>query len=100
MSCRLLPSTRGTLIAFAVTVARALERDIERLVDEIVRPAGRHELRGLDCARTELLAQRAARRLRLAHHDVVDSERLERRDRQEADRAAAGDKPARAGPGA
>ena len=57
------------------------------------------ELLGLHRARAELLAERAAGFLRLAHHDVVDAERLERRDRQEPDRAAAGDEPARAGPG-
>ena len=35
--------------------------------------------------------------VRLAHHDVVDAERAQRGDRQEADRAAARHQPARAG---
>ena len=85
----------------AAAVARALERDVERLVDEVVRHRrGRRAPRASTDAGAELLAERAAALLRLAHDDVVDAERLERRDRQEPDRAAAGDEPAGAGPGA
>ncbi len=62
--------------------------------------AGCHEIGGVDHARAELLAERAPALLGLAHDDVVDAERLEGRDREEADRAAAGDEPAGPGPGA
>ena len=80
-------------------VARALERDVERLVDDVVRHRRAVTSSvGIDGARAELLAQRAPARLRLAHDDVVDAERLQRRDREEADRAAAGHEPARARP--
>ena len=78
-------------------VARALERDVERLVDEVVRHRGRHELVGHRRSRAPSFSHSARRlRVRLAHDDVVDAERLQRGDRQEADRAAAGDEPARA----
>ena len=81
-------------------VARALEHDVERLVDDVVRH--RRQLRarpGATVRAPELLAQRAAAFVRLAHDDVVDAQRLQRGDRQEADRTAAGDEPARARPG-
>ena len=88
--------------SIAAAVARALERDVERLVDEVVR----HRRRCSSSSGVDRRARRASRRarggfvVRLAHDDVVDAERLQRGDRQEADRAAAGDEPARAGPGA
>ena len=51
--------------------------------------------------RAPSFSQRARRRwLGLAHDDVVDAERLERRDREEPDRPAAGHEPAGAGAGA
>ena len=82
-------------------VARALERDVEGLVDEVVRHCGRRRAPRASTVRAPSFSHSARRfSLRLAHDDVVDAERLQRGDRQEADRAAAGDEPARAGPGA
>ena len=84
-----------------LAVARALERDVERLVDEVVRHRRASRARRAATVRApSCLAQRAARLVRLAHDDVVDAQRRERGDGQEADRAAAGDEPARARPGA
>ena len=80
------------------TVARALERDVERLVDESCGHGGVTSSSG-STTRAPSFSHSARRRsLRLAHDDVVDAERLQRGDRQEADRPAAGDEPARARP--
>ena len=77
-------------------VARALERDVERLVDDVVRPsAASTSSSGATVRAPSFSHSAAARSLRLADDDVVDAERLERGDLQEPDRTAAGHEPAR-----
>ncbi len=72
-------------------VARALERDVEGLVDDVARGPRCDELVGLDGHGPEPLGERTPARVRLTDHDLRDAAGERGGDAERPDRPATGD---------